>query len=463
MRKNINLFRFRLAGNLLAVRGFGRRLMMGLDCMSMKSCGWLLLAGVLLLNACKKDYGDLNHATMEAFSNNPTASELNNLVSGTESGMRNNMALYLDDAGILGRELYHFSTSEPRYVTDMLGANDATLSNSNFYITNPWASRYQVVKNCNILIQAASSSQLITTAQKSGYIGWARMIKAYQLLWNLNLTDSNGIRIDVADPAHLGPFVSYPAALTAIAALLDSSKTDLSSASVNFTLAGFSSFSDAAGLLQVNRALAARVAVYQQDWAGALTALSQSFFGLNKDLSIGVNYVYGTGSGDQLNTFFIPQNQTGEIRLAHPSYVADITPGDDRIGKATLRTSSASLNGLTSNRDVWVFTTSTAPIPIIRNEELILIYAEANIQTTHFTEAVTALNAIRSRHGLGNYGGAVTQPALLTEMLRQRRYSLYCEGHRWIDLRRYHLLNTLPVDRPGDDVWAEFPLPVSEQ
>ncbi|HMH22124.1 MAG TPA: RagB/SusD family nutrient uptake outer membrane protein [Puia sp.] len=424
-----------------------------------------LLGGVLFLNACKKDYGDLNNATMEAFTNNPTVSELNNLVSGTESGMRTNVALYLDDVGTIGRELYHFSTSEPRYVTDLLGANSGTLSNSNFYITNPWASRYQVVKNCNILIQAANSSKLVTAAQRSGYIGFARTIKAYQLLMNLNLTDSNGIRVDVSDPDHLGPFVSYQNGLAAIAALLDSGKNDLSNASVAFKLAGFGSFQDAAGLTQVNRALAARVAIYQGNWTAALTDLTQSFFGLNKDLSTGVSHVYGTGSGDQLNTFFIPQNQTGEVRVAHPSFATDIEAGDDRIGKATLRNSVASQSGsgLSSNRDIWVYTNSTAAVPIIRNEELVLIYAEANIQNSDFPDAVTALNIIRNRHILGNYAGAVTKAALLTEMLKQRRYSLYCEGHRWIDLRRYNLLSQLPIDRTGDDVWTEFPLPVTEQ
>jgi hypothetical protein len=57
----------------------------------------------------------------------------------------------------------------------------------------------------------------------------------------------------------------------------------------------------------------------------------------------------------------------------------------------------------------------------------------------------------------------MSKPALITEMLNQRRYSLYCEGHRWVDMRRYGLLSQLPVDRPGDDVWARFPIPVSEQ
>jgi hypothetical protein len=133
------------------------------------------------------------------------------------------------------------------------------------------------------------------------------------------------------------------------------------------------------------------------------------------------------------------------------------------ISKATLRTTPASLSDLSSDRDVWVYTSSTAPIAIIRNEELILIYAEANIQLNNLTEAAKAINVIRNGHGLADYSGASTQPALITEMLNQKRYSLFFEGHRWIDLRRYHLLGTLPIDRPDDDVWTKFPLPVTEQ
>ena len=183
--------------------------------------------------------------------------------------------------GTIGREGYHFSTSEPRYVTDLLGASNGTLSGSNFYIANPWAARYRVVKNCNMLIQAATNSTLISDAQKKGYIGFARTIKAYQLLMNLNLTDSNGIRIDVNDPDNLGPFVNYNDGLTAIVSLLDAAKSDLSGASVAFSLAGFSGLDDAAGLTKFNRALAARVSVYQQNWQVALNDLNESFFGLN--------------------------------------------------------------------------------------------------------------------------------------------------------------------------------------
>ena len=56
----------------------------------------------------------------------------------------------------------------------------------------------------------------------------------------------------------------------------------------------------------------------------------------------------------------------------------------------------------------------------------------------------------------------MTQAALIDEMLKQRRYSLFGEGHRWVDMRRYDRLNTLPIDRPDDEVCVIFPRPANE-
>src|SRR5476651_2694976 len=105
--------------------------------------------------------------------------------------MRNNLNFYLDDVSIIGRETYRFSNSEPRYTLDLLGGNGSSLNGSNFYITFPWAARYNVVKNCNILISAANNTTQITAGQRQGYVGFARTIKAYQLLLNLNLAYNN--------------------------------------------------------------------------------------------------------------------------------------------------------------------------------------------------------------------------------------------------------------------------------
>ena len=424
----------------------------------------LLLLISSILFSCKKEYGNLNSPTVEDYLKNASKDQLNGLVIGALSGMRINEGTYLDAVGVIGREIYRFSNADPRFVTELLGSGSTTLNNTGFYITNPWASRYRVVKNTNVLIQAATNSTQISAEEKKGYTGFAKTLKAYELLMNLNLTYTNGVRVDVADPDNLGPILTYDESIAAIAALLDEAKADLTGSTVSFSLtSGFTGLSDAAGLTKFNRALAARVDVYRKLWTAALTDLGLSFYNINGDFNAGVSEQFSSGSGDQLNPAFFDQNSNGEVRLAHPTYVANIEANDDRIGKATLRTASASNSGLSSDRDVWVYRSSVAPIPIIRNEELILIYAEASIQNNSLPDAVVALNKIRTGHGLPVYSGAVTQAALINEMLNQRRYSLFYEGHRWVDMRRYDRLASLPVDRVGDDVWSAMPIPQTEQ
>ena len=421
----------------------------------------LLFAGALL-GACQKgEIPNLNTPVADGVIRGATKEQLDNLVVGLESSMRFTLNTYYDGVGIFGREIYRFSGSEPRYTTEMMG--QGTLDNNTFYTTNPWASRYRAVKQANILIESINNSPSVTPEQKKGYNGFAKTSMAHQLLMNLTMTYTNGIRTDVKNPAQLGPIKGYQESLTDIAAILDDAMADLNGAAIDFPLSdGFAGFKTAAGLLKYNRALAARVAVYRGQWAAALTALNGSFFDLNGGLYTGVFHSFSSASGDLLNPLFLQQNNPGENRLAHPSYAADITAGDDRIGKATLRTASVTTDNLTSNRDLWIYTSNTSPIAIIRNEELVLIYAEAKINLSQIPDAIVALNRIRIAHGLPAYAGSITPAALITEMLRQRRFSLFGEGHRWVDMRRYNRLAELPNTRPGDKVWDMYPIPLTE-
>lgn len=109
-------------------------------------------------------------------------------------------------------------------------------------------------------------------------------------------------------------------------------------------------------------------------------------------------------------------------------------------------------------------TSNTSPMPFIKNEELILIKAEAHAQLNQTTDAVAAINIIRNAANIGNYGGATTQAALINEILYQRRYSLWAEpwGHRWIDARRYDRLNTIPTSFDQGTIFKQFPRPQSE-
>ncbi|MEO8794395.1 MAG: RagB/SusD family nutrient uptake outer membrane protein [Daejeonella sp.] len=418
--------------------------------------------------SCKiEDTINPNNPSLEGALSNATVDDLNNLVIGTIAGMRNGLGTYLDDVGVVGREIYRFSGSEPRFTSDLLGAGSAVLDNNTFYTTTPWASRYRTVKNTNILVDAVANTTLPTDPQKQAYLGFANTIKAYELLLVVNLSNENGIRIDVSDPANLGPVVSKDEALTQIAALLETGFNQLNGAGATFPFqlpAGFEGFTDPASFGKFNRAIAARVAVYRGNFAEALTLVNASFLDLTGNFNTGVYHVFSGASGDQLNPIFLPPNATGEVRVAQPNFRTDAASLDDRLNKISLRDAPATQSGLTGRYDMALYQTNTDPIPVIRNEELILIYAEAKIRTgaAGYPDAILALNRIRQGHGLPVYSGAVTETALINEMLTQRRYSLFMEGHRWIDMRRYNKLSELPIDRTGDDVWTSFPIPFSE-
>ena len=421
---------------------------------------------VTYFSSCKVEpLNDPNNPSPDVISQNASLGEIQNLVTGTESTMRNDMSFYWDDAGVIGRDFYRFSTSDPRFTSDLLGKGSAVLDNNTFYITNPFAARYRVVKNTNILIDALTNTKAsITDPQRKAGIAYAKTIQAHELLMVFNLEYNNGIRVDVKDPDNLGPFLSKDESLTAILDLLNQANTDLQNNNVSFPFSSTLYGNNANTFSKFNRALAARVSVYKADWAGALTALSNSFFNLNGDLNDGAYYTYSTAGGDQLNPLFFPLNSSGETRVAEPSFVSDAEAGDTRLNKVSLRSSATLQDGLQSDYDFYVYKTNSDRIPIIRNEELLLIYAEAKAQLggANLADAVIALNKIRAAAGLPIYAGAVTQPALIDEMLNQRRYSLYGEGHRWIDMRRYNRLAQLPLARAGDDVWVEFPRPATE-
>lgn len=424
-----------------------------------------LIAAMLIWTSCEvKTIIDPNNPGAGTISANASISEIQNLVDGIESGMRDNLNNYFDGVGMIGREFYRYSTSDPRFTSDLLGKGNAVLDNNTFYTTNPFAGRYRVVKNTNILINALQNTKAtITDAQRKAGIAYALTIQAYQLLMVFNQQYGNGIRVDVSDPNKLGPFLTQDESLNAIQDSLNKANLDLkgNTATLPFTTSLYSNVAN--DFSRLNRAFAARVAIYRKDWSQANTALSESFFDINGALTTGSWHLFSTAGGDQLNPQYFPQNSSGETRVVQPSFITDAQAGDKRVtSKTSKRTASAFQDGLQSDYDFWVYQSNVAPIPLIRNEELILIYAEVQAQLGNATNARTAINVIRKAAGLPDYSGATDLNSLITEILNQRRYSLFGEGHRWVDMRRYDKLNQLPLDRTGDDVWTQFPRPATE-
>ncbi|MFO7720616.1 MAG: RagB/SusD family nutrient uptake outer membrane protein [Gillisia sp.] len=423
--------------------------------------------GILSTSCDVEEFSDLNGPEVDALVEDLSRGDLQDLVGGVFYSMRVGLGTYYDDVGVIGREFYRFSNSDPRFTADLLGRENAILDNNTFYITIPWAARYRSVKNINSVLEGLNNTTAdFSTEELSATRGFLNTVKAYELLLNLNLTDENGIRLDVNDPDNLGPIVSKVEALTGIQSLLTGAATDLVSGGSEFPFvmtSGFSEFNTPQKFLEVNNAISARVAAYQGNLPAVLSFLEDSFIDLNGNFDTGVYYVFSENQNDLVNPVFFQQNASAAgARIVQPNFISEAEAGDNRVDeKVSLRDETITFDGLSGDYDFFLYTTRTQEISIIRNAELILLYAEANISVNP-DETVKALNIIRNSASLPNYSGGLTEQALTQEMLNQRRYELYGEGHRWIDARRYNILNTLLIDRPGDDVFSKFPIPLTE-
>jgi hypothetical protein len=451
--------------------------------MNMKRIYIFLLVCTSLMFACEVDeVNDPNNPSLGAVLNDASKAELQVLVTGLEARGR----VYFTNAtqmfGSFGREVYPYFGSDPRFQNDWLGIARTETYPDFFASAGTYVNPYLAVKQANVLIQAVENTSSVTTQEAAGYTGFAKTIKAYQLIWPLMQQYQNGIRIDVEDPLNPGPTLGYNDALAAIRQILDDGMSDLQSAGDNFSFSlssGFAGFDSPEGMMQVNRAIAARFALYAGEYTAALAALDNSFMDLDvnaassEKMNIGPSHVYGEAPDVNNPLYYPPNAATSTILIAHPAMVEDALPGDARVdNKFFKRTSPVTNSNIQDSNGNNIpgeyqdarWATNTSSIPFIRNEELILIYAEASAMSGDPAAAVDAINVVRNTWNLADYSGGTSSDELLEEVLFQRRYSLWAEGgHRWIDLRRTNRLNDSYVDlRDGGNIFDQVSRRTSE-
>ncbi len=437
-----------------------------------KSSFFVLLCVVIFFPSCEiEEVQNPNGPTLESLENGASLADLRLLATGLQAAMRNDMEYHFWTTSMVGREYYDLNGIDPRYTGELIGAGGGILDNNGFLTTRAFASAYYIARNAYTLSTAArNSAASLTQQQENGIIGFAETMRAYGLSLEANRQYNNGIRLDTSDPNNPGAFAAdYQASMIGVAAILDEANDLLGNAGEEFIFnlsPGLADFSTPATFRQFNRALAARIAIYRGDDQGALQALENSFFDLEGDINTGAYYSFGAGGNDRLNPLF--NVAATDLYMAHDSFVEDAEDNDNRLSKVTLLESTddltvpVCLDDLCGSYQVTMYDSNVDPVPMIRNEELILIYAEANLRTENLGEAETAINFVRQRADIGNYGGDSTPEALTDELLHQRRYSLFGEGHRWVDMRRYGRLGALPIDRDGDQVFESFPRPILE-
>lgn len=331
-----------------------------------------------------------------------------------------------------------------------------------------YADPYRNIRSANILLEAVDGVTAWTDAQKEAVRGFAKTIQAYDFLQVIVTRDTFGSPIDVAiDPTEPpAPIATKAQVYARIASLLDEAKGHLQAGGNAFPFpltSGFAGFNTPTTFLRVNRALRARAAVYTNDWPVALTALGESFLNTTAPLTLGAYHVFSTNSGDVTNPNFRPDLLFAHPRLRTEAKLRADGSLDLRAQTKLMTVPTFTVQGISSNLQFTLYNSPTAPIPLIRNEELILLRAEANLGLGNTALAIQDLNRIRT-----TAGGLPPIPDafagnLLDELLYDKRYSLVWEGgHTWIDMRHYNRLDRIPVRAADPRLFPAMPLPVSE-
>ena len=418
-----------------------------------------------------------------------TADPIGNLqtrASGVFNLARRNLG-WNQDAGLFGREAFNYGT-DSRSTTNYL---DAPAVDPGGLAAGSWTGFFTTLRAIHEFVNAVDSvpAGVLTAAQQSAAKGFAHTMEALELSYLLSSRDSLGIPVDIAtNPAEITPFVSRDSAYNYISARLDLAKTELEAGGSAFPVtfnSGFAAFATPGNFLKFNRGVAARINAYRASlgvqgcgaplsggcYTTVLQNLSESFLNPTGTLGTGAYWVYSAAANDVAN----PQNVvTNTNLLLHPSIGPDAPHRAD--GSFDLRY-TAKVRRLAAPRNLGtgglsiptdyapnLYATQGTPAPIIKNEELILLRAEARYFTGDAAGALADINLIRvNAGGLAPTTAFVNSDAFLTELLLQRRYSLLLEGHRWVDVRRFNRLSTLPIDIPSRQFVASHqPVPVAE-
>jgi hypothetical protein len=437
----------------------------------------MLLLAALAAGACDFDQSTSPNSP-DPIGANPSRAEVQTAVDGMLIAFRTDFADFALDMGVIGREVLRFDGSDPRFTGELLhGPLDP---GSDAFGGDHWADQYAAIRGGNLILSVLPTASALSAEEQSALSGYVKTIQAlnYLIIVNAHTQDSIPIVTDTSVVAEPAAFSTNAQAFDYLIGLLEAGKTELTAGGATFPFIlpqGFRSFNTPATFLQFNRALRARVAVYRNDFATALTALGESFLDPAAPLDFGAYMDYGTGPGDFANPHALDPQQ-GE-NFAHPSLETGAQLQEDGVtldqrflDKVVPRTVTSS-DDLTSDLGWIRYPTPNTPIPIIKNEELILLRAEAFIGQANPGAALPDINTVRTLSGrLPALPGFASQEAALDELLYNKLYSLVFEGaHRWIDARHYGRLGTLPIDRPSpepptpaDVVFPTLPIPTDE-
>jgi hypothetical protein len=429
--------------------------------------GIAALVGAVGCSSSKLDITNPNTPSIEASEANPRAASIR-LIGGVFSNFRGAIPGGVNAMGSYGRETYNMTLQDGRNIT---GPFRDWVQNSAFTAGTHWGGPYGNYRNAYAAIKVIEGAPdgPITPEEKRGGLGVLKTFIALEILRVIEARGTIGAVVDMTDDINeVLPLVSEDSTYKWITAKLDEAKADLDAAGATFYFPMHSGFNvgtatnTPAGFGQFNRAIKARVEAKRGSlgcgatcYTAALTALTGSFLADvtagNRDN--GVYVIFSTAVGDALNGSSFATNTNLYV---HPSI--DQLPGvaaDDRYKRKILKGANSCSTAYTNRTVVGVtavnrpctYPTNITQMPILRNEELALIRAEARWFTGNQAGAIADLAAVRAASGGATAAVLFAAPAsdvqFISELLLQRTLSLFQEGHRFVDYRRFGRLAEL--------------------
>ena len=438
------------------------------------------------------DVTNPNQPTLDDLLANPTRTKLAAAATGLFAGSRTEITSLIWRLGSMGREGINLAgNNQPDYQEPYFGP----LSPGGFGGAL-WQNRYALVRDANTYIEALSRTSDLTAGEIAVAQAMAETQKALAFIYIAETRAKLGAPVDVGQSitAAPAPFVTEDSVYGYVLGLLSDANAKLqanASESFPFPLPpGYSGFDTPAAFAQYNRALAARAYVLRATagcgaacYTSALTALGGSFIDASDPSTFGngVYFDFSNAPNDQSNALSEP--------LAGVRYFADsailyskvqrvgATPDRRLTSKTALATADVpqSVGGvdITGTLKFTRYFSNGQPdpkhpIPVIRNEELILLRAEAEwfAAAPNKAQAIADLDFVRTNAGgltPATLTTASSDAAFLDALLYEREFSLLWEqGTTWIDARRFGRLTSIPPGVTDGNVPSVMPIPSAE-
>ncbi|MEO8577919.1 MAG: RagB/SusD family nutrient uptake outer membrane protein [Gemmatimonadales bacterium] len=456
----------------------------------MKYTTLAIALGSVALAGCKDTTGTLplDSPRIESLTGQPLLrSTLQTLATGVLAQDRSGVVgtpTYMILASIMGRTAIRLDASEPRYVGETLATNPDPGS---FAGGGGFAGFYTAIRAANSLLNAlpGAADGAFTPAEGNATKGFIKTIQGLDYMRLIELRDTVGIPIqDAVDNDVLTAVSCKTPVLNFIGTLLDEANTDLTAAgaaSLPFVLpSGFTThgrnYSTVANIQKFNRAVKGKVDVLRAidrkapSAARAADAITELTFALggaaagavpSSTFSFGPYYHFVIGGSEatpnnvsdtrlRLNTLVKTGLEVGDTRGSKIISAGTIAAGSQGLLNSTNIT-CAFCGANTSNQE--------RPLGILRDEELVLLRAQAYIETGNFVAATADINSVRTVYGLAPYATFATKAAAIAAVVYEKRYSLLMEGPQtWVDLREYGLLTSMRKETATDPYNAAFPI-----